>query len=402
MSRFVPTATLPARWAAICLVVASGFAAACSTDSSGGRGTFDSNQGGSQGIGGTSNLGLGGDLGSTGGLVNNLGLDASSGTGTGQCKNLQCQQFECPAGSKTTVSGTVFDPAGTNPLYNVVVYVPNEPVLPFEDNVVKCSTCSDLYTGHPIASTLTGPDGKFVLENVPVGNDIPLVIQVGKWRRQIKLPHVDQCKDTPVAAAAIAPTPKHNGGRSSQIGLATGGADSLECLLLKIGIDPASSPRKTTPSACTSSTARPAAVIRWRLALVGSPEADAALWDKLDDLKKYDVVVMSCEGAEYAKTPRPTRRCTTTRARAVVSSLRTFTTSGSPTARRFSSRPPIGARSAELGSTPIQPAASSIKRSPRGRRLRNGWITFAEPSTSRAIRGGRETCPSRLSSTMRT
>src|SRR5260221_5105009 len=114
MSCFLPTATVPACWGAICLVVASAFAAACSTDSSGGRGTFGSN-GGSQGTGGTGNLGLGGDLGSTGGSATNLGLDASSGTSMGQCKNLQCQQFECPAGSKTTVSGTVFDPAGTNP-----------------------------------------------------------------------------------------------------------------------------------------------------------------------------------------------------------------------------------------------------------------------------------------------
>ena len=216
MSRSVPTATLPARWAAICLVVASGFAAACSTDSSGGRGTFDSNQGVSQGTGGTGNLGLGGDLGSTGGSVNILGLDASSGTGTGQCKNLQCQQFECAAGSKTTVSGTVFDPAGeTNPLYNVVVYVPNEPVLPFEDNVVKCSTCSDLYTGHPIASTLTGPDQQFVLENVPVGNDIPLVIQVGKWRRRSSFPMSISAR-TRRSLPLNHAYPKHHGGRSSQ------------------------------------------------------------------------------------------------------------------------------------------------------------------------------------------
>jgi hypothetical protein len=301
MSSFVPTATPPARWTAVYFVIASALAASCSTDASQGRGTFG-NQGGSQGSGGTGILGLGGELGSTAGSAN-LMLDASSGTGNGQCKNLQCQQFECPAGSKTSVSGTVFDPAGANPLYNVVVYVPNEAVMPFEDNVVKCSTCSDLYTGHPIASTLTGPDGKFVLDNVPVGSDIPLVIQVGKWRRQIKLAHVDQCKDTALTAEQTRLPRNSMEGDLPKIALATGGADSLECLLLKMGIDPAELSAQDDAKRLHIFHGKTGGGHPVAASLVGSPEADAALWDKLDDLMKYDVVVMSCEGAEYAKTP---------------------------------------------------------------------------------------------------
>jgi hypothetical protein len=96
------------------------------------------------------------------------------------CTNLECNQT-CPAANLT---GTIYDPAGVNPLPNVVLYVPNTAVTALSDGV-QCDTCASLYSGTPIASAITAANGTFTLSNVPVGVNFPLVIQTGRWRRQV-------------------------------------------------------------------------------------------------------------------------------------------------------------------------------------------------------------------------
>jgi hypothetical protein len=177
------------------------------------------------------------------------GVPNVCGTGANQaCENFCLQQTACDGGATTTVTGTVFAPNGTLPLPEALVYVPNEATTypyglePFVDGVAGgvCEQCAANVTGAPLISTLSAVDGTFTLTNVPVGNDIPLVIQLGRWRRLVTV-DVPACVTTQVPAANTRlPTMQGEGNAMDnipQIAIATGDVDALECVIRKLGVD---------------------------------------------------------------------------------------------------------------------------------------------------------------------
>src|SRR5262249_4003150 len=159
------------------------------------------------------------------------------------CTNLCLKQTTCPAGGTTSVSGTVFAPTnpmrfGTpDPLYNAVVYIPNAAVAPFTTGV-SCDRCGANVSGSPLVSVLTGPDGKFKLTNVPAGTNIPLVIQLARWRRQITI-NPTACTDTVLTADQTRLPRNKMEGDIPHMALVSGDVDALECVLRKMGIDDA-------------------------------------------------------------------------------------------------------------------------------------------------------------------
>ena len=157
------------------------------------------------------------------------------GTG-GPCTGLACQINKCDGMPKTTVKGTVYDPGGKLPLYNVMVYVPNAALDPIVEGVT-CDKCGTIASGQPVASALSDAAGNFTMQNVPVGTNIPVVIQTGKWRRQITLPMVRACQDNVFSGTETFRLPKNQSeGHLPKIAMTRGKADSLECLMRRIGI----------------------------------------------------------------------------------------------------------------------------------------------------------------------
>jgi hypothetical protein len=208
----------------------------------------------------------------------------------------------CGAGVTTTVSGIVYDPAGKNPLYDVAVYVPKSKPGALASGA-SCDSCSALYTGEPVAAALTDTAGKFTMQNVPDGSNIPLVIQIGKWRRQMTIPSVIPCKDNPLPDKSLT-LPKNRGeGDIPNIAISTGGADQLECLLRRVGVDAA----EYMPGAQA-----PGRIHIFRGAdnyhashkkglpdtVPSAPGSPMALWATNADIMQFDIVLLSCEGAE--------------------------------------------------------------------------------------------------------
>jgi hypothetical protein len=216
------------------------------------------------------------------------------------CVGLECQQVACEGAQTTQITGTVYAPSGTLPLYNVMVYVPNAQLEPLTDGA-SCNRCDASVSGKPVVSAISGVDGTFTLDNVPVGQNIPLVIQVGKWRRQVVIPEVTACTNNAITDVNLTRLPASRAeGDMPKIALTTGELDALECLLRKIGIadsefTPEADGGRVTLFAGHGGTAEYDTTLNAGANI--TPAED--LWNDIDELSRYDVLLMACEGGEY-------------------------------------------------------------------------------------------------------
>ena len=229
-----------------------------------------------------------------------------------QCVGLECNQVWCGATGTTSLSGKVYDPSGTVPLYNAIVYIPNAELAPFVEGIT-CDKCGTTPSGSPIATALTDAKGDFVLKNVPVGVDVPIVVQVGRWRRKVTIPasKVNQCADATLGPGTTRLPRTKVEGDIPKIAITTGGADSLECFVRKLGIET----EMTNPDGAGrvhiyqgKNAEGAVGENKDGSKIDASTPAAGALWDDAAKLQTYDIVILACEGSENAATKSPQAR----------------------------------------------------------------------------------------------
>ena len=239
-----------------------------------------------------------------------LGFTSDGQVDAGPCTGLECQAVDCAGQGKpeTTLTGTIRDPAANLPLYDIYVYVPNTTPDPIVPGNPTCTPCQAKASGSPIVGTLTDSNGHFSLQKgssawgIPAGTNIPLVIQAGKWRRQVVIPQVTACTtvdlDTVLGKDLLRLPKKSSEGDMPLIALTSAGWDAYECFLRVVGIDDSEfvPPTSTTGhvhfyTGAVGDPATPASTITG-----GNTVSDTFnWWTSSANLLKYDIILNGCD-----------------------------------------------------------------------------------------------------------
>jgi hypothetical protein len=257
---------------------------------------------------GDDGAGMGSDA---GGFTSSSGT-STNGTGTASGFTSGTSGGASGGGNGTSITGKVYDPAGRDPLYNIVVYIPKGsptatlPQLPAGVTAASCG-CSALFP--PLLTyTTTGADGSFTLKDVPPGNQ-QLVVQAGKWRRMWTV-DVQSAGSNPQPMLTLPKTVSQPGDSMPDIAVSTGVADTLECLMTRIGLP-------SSEFVAGASTAGHVHMFAGGLPggtgthTIGRPELPPAtpaggavptsftdLWATQAQLMPYDITLLACEGGE--------------------------------------------------------------------------------------------------------
>jgi hypothetical protein len=134
---------------------------------------------------------------------------------------------------------------------------------------------------------------------VPPGTNVPIVVQVGKWRRENAfIGVVPACADTAVDTELTRLPKMQSEGHLPQIAISTG-LDTMECALQTMGIDAS----EFTPSTGTGRVHIYQGSTAYGATAGTGTAAASTLWASAATLSAYDMVIDACQGA--APTDKP-------------------------------------------------------------------------------------------------
>ncbi len=212
------------------------------------------------------------------------------------CDGLSCEFVDCPDGQETTISGVVTIPSGELPLPDVDVYIPGDQLVPITEGA-SCEPCDEELSAPIARGAKTEIDGSFVIEDAPAGAEVPLVIEVGKWRRQHVI-EIQECQDNPLDSDLTRLPRNQDEGNIPRMAITTGEWDALECLPKRIGLDRSEFTPESEDGSVHLFAAR-GGTNRYDSSMNNGASFSSALqwWDSLDNLLNYDIVLHSCEGS---------------------------------------------------------------------------------------------------------
>ncbi len=257
------------------------------------------------------------------------GQTCGGGSAANVCAGSACtaglclQQNSCVSQTPTTIKGTVTAPGhddtvtwgSADPIYGALVYIPSGKtagapkygVTAFAPGV-SCDSCSTEVTGDPMISVTTGVDGKFTINNAPCGTNIPIVFQLGRWRRMVTLANVACCVENDLTNDETHLPRVHTPGVVSAetgsdvyddiplMAFDTGSVDTLHCVLRKIGV---ADSEFVDPASASGGRVRfykdNGAVID------ASTPAASTLYGSGAELSKYDLALFECTGNDDQK-----------------------------------------------------------------------------------------------------
>ena len=168
-----------------------------------------------------------------------------------------------------------------------------------------CGKCAVFVPGEIVTVSLTDAAGHFTLPDTPSGAQIPLVFQVGKWRREIFLPEVPSCVETVVPAASSRLPRNQDEGDIPQFALLAGGCDRLACFMRDVGLDAS---EFTGPAdhgrVHVYQGAGPGPLLSGGTSgdCTGRDAGACPLWSTKERLEKYDTLLLGCECGENTQT----------------------------------------------------------------------------------------------------